>query len=156
MNDFFRSLLEGGEGAGTRIVEASIAALRRVSVVNNDLPARLGDVLGFFSAAPRPPASMSAVWGATADDLRLRRVKNRLSMSVVYDCLWTWRSYFGRDENRVDASDSTSFRVGSEGMFYHHPSVESTNADALVQLADTATFQPAVTQTLPTCKASLI
>ncbi|KAL0929772.1 zn 2cys6 transcriptional activator [Colletotrichum truncatum] len=118
MNDFFRSILEVNQGAGARMVEASIAALRRTSVANNDLPARLGDVLGFFSAVPRPSSS-SAVWGATSDDLRLRRVKNRLSASVLYNYLWTWRSYFGREETRIDSSDATSFRGGSEGMLYY-------------------------------------
>ncbi|KAF6808501.1 zn 2cys6 transcriptional activator [Colletotrichum musicola] len=41
--------------------------------------------------------------------------KNRLSVSVVYDCLWTWRRYFNRDDNRVDASDSTGRRDADTG-----------------------------------------
>ncbi|EXA32082.1 hypothetical protein FOVG_16658 [Fusarium oxysporum f. sp. pisi HDV247] len=99
MNGYFRSIID--VSAGTKILEAAIAALRKTSVVNNDLPARLGDVIGFFCALP----DTTVVGGATIDDLHLRQVKNRMSMSVVYDCLWTWRRYF-QEENEKDVGDA--------------------------------------------------
>ncbi|KAI8649535.1 Zn(2)-C6 fungal-type domain-containing protein [Fusarium keratoplasticum] len=77
MNGYFRSIID--VSAGTKNLEAAIAALRKISVVNNDLPARLGDVIGFFCALP----DTTVVGGVTIDDLRLRQVKNRMSMSVV-------------------------------------------------------------------------
>lgn len=101
MNGFFQSILD--VGSGTKLLEAAIAALRKVSVANNDLPARLGDVIGFFCALPDP----TVIGGATIDDLRLKQVKSRLSMSVVYDCLWTWRKHFQTEENEVASRDNS-------------------------------------------------
>lgn len=94
MNGFFRTILD--IGSGTKLLEAAIAALRKMSVVNNDLPARLGDVIGYFCAVSDP----TVVGGVTISDLRLRQVQSRMSMSVVYDCLRTWRRDFqtGTDE----------------------------------------------------------
>ncbi|KAL2112916.1 hypothetical protein VUR80DRAFT_6038 [Thermomyces stellatus] len=72
MNGFFRSILDND--LGMKLLEAAIAALRKISVVNNDLPARLGDVIGFFCALKDP----TVIGGAGIKDLRLRQVKNRL------------------------------------------------------------------------------
>lgn len=102
MNGFFRSILDND--LGMKLLEAAIAALRKISVVNNDLPARLGDVIGFFCALKDP----TVIGGAGIKDLRLRQVKNRLSMSVVYDCLWTWRRHFQTEENKT-APQASSF-----------------------------------------------
>ncbi|KAJ3466410.1 hypothetical protein MRS44_003974 [Fusarium solani] len=99
MNGYFRSIID--VSAGTKNLEAAIAALRKISVVNNDLPARLGDVISFFCALP----DTTVVGGVTIDDLRLRQVKNRMSMRIVYDCLWTWRRYF-QEENEKDVGDA--------------------------------------------------
>ncbi|KAJ0138759.1 hypothetical protein HZ326_18278 [Fusarium oxysporum f. sp. albedinis] len=65
MSGYFRSIID--VSAGTRILEAAIAALRKISVVNNDLPARIGDVIGFFCALP----DTTVVGGVTIGDLRL-------------------------------------------------------------------------------------
>lgn len=99
-NGFFQSLLD--EDAGIGLLDAAIVALRKISVVNNDLPARLGDVLGFFCTLP----DSTVLGGATIDMLRLQQVKHRLSMSVVYDSLWTWRHHF------KDADDTTDVASG--------------------------------------------
>ncbi|KAK1848616.1 zn 2cys6 transcriptional activator [Colletotrichum chrysophilum] len=87
-NGHFRSLVDTTEGM--KLVEASIAALRKMSVVNNDLPARLGDVIGFFCALPDP----TKIGGTSVEDIQLKQVRNRLSVSVVHDCLVTWRRHF--------------------------------------------------------------
>lgn len=87
-NGFFRTMADAD--GGRKLMDSAIVRLRAISVVNNDLPARLGDVIGFFCALP----DQGALGGETADDLRLREVKNRLSMSVVYDSLWIWRKQF--------------------------------------------------------------
>jgi hypothetical protein len=99
-NGFFQPLLD--EDAGMGLLDAVIVALRKISVVNNDLPARLGDVLGFFCTLP----DSTALGGATIDMLRLQQVKHRLSMSVVYDSLWTWRHHF------KDADDPANLAAG--------------------------------------------
>jgi hypothetical protein len=87
-NGFYRTLLD--TTAGAKHLENAIASLRVISVVNNDLPARLGDVIAFFCAMPNP----TILGGTNIEDVRLIQVTNRLSMSVVYDCLWTWRRQF--------------------------------------------------------------
>ncbi|KAF5518549.1 Regulatory protein LEU3 [Colletotrichum aenigma] len=87
-NGHFRSLVDATEGM--KLVEASITALRKMSVVNNDLPARLGDVIGFFCALPDP----TKIGGTTVEDIQLKQVRNRLSVSVVHDFLATWRKHF--------------------------------------------------------------
>jgi hypothetical protein len=79
MNGYFRSIID--VSAGTRILEAAIAALRKISVVNNDLPARIGDVIGFFCALP----DTTVVGGVTIGDLRLitaSKEKNEYEWSV--------------------------------------------------------------------------
>lgn len=87
-NGYFRLLID--VDAGKRLLYSSIVALRKISVTNNDLPARLGDVIAFFCTLEDP----TVVGGATIDDLCLREARNRLSMSVVYDSLWIWRKHF--------------------------------------------------------------
>lgn len=87
LNSQYQSLLNCD--AGNQLLNAAISTLRKMSIANNDLPARLSDVIGFLCSLPRHPA----VGEQTADCLRLR-VRNRLSMSVVYDSLWEWRKQF--------------------------------------------------------------
>lgn len=102
-NGFFRTILD--PAAGAKLLETAIASLRTISVVNNDLPARLGDVIAFFCALP----DLTMLGGMNAEDVCLKQVTNRLSMSVVYDCLWTWRRQFQpqRSEGRrTDARES--------------------------------------------------
>ncbi|KAH6686642.1 hypothetical protein F5X68DRAFT_207592 [Plectosphaerella plurivora] len=116
-NGFFRTLLDDVD-EGTKLIEGAIAALRKMSVMNNDLPARLGGVIGFFCALP----DMTAIGGTTMHDLQLKHVTNRLSMSVVYDCLWTWRRHFiamDRGDRRQDdvASFETNGQAGASDDF---------------------------------------
>jgi transcriptional regulatory protein LEU3 len=87
-NGFFRTVID--VEAGNALIETAIRTLRVISIANNDLPARLGDVIAFFCSLSDP----TALGGVEAKEVRLSQVRNRLSMSVVYDCLWTWRQYF--------------------------------------------------------------
>ncbi|KAF5632240.1 methylisocitrate lyase [Fusarium tjaetaba] len=54
-NGFFNTIVDAK--AGKQLLESSITGLRQMSVVNNDLPARLGDIIGFFCALPDPAVS---------------------------------------------------------------------------------------------------
>ncbi|KAL3449211.1 hypothetical protein BJX65DRAFT_294704 [Aspergillus insuetus] len=74
--------------AGKSLLNSAILALRKMSIANNDLPARLSDVVGFLYSLPSHGPS-----GQTTHSLSLR-VRNRSSMSIVYDSLWQWRRYF--------------------------------------------------------------
>ncbi|EGU74389.1 hypothetical protein FOXB_15101, partial [Fusarium oxysporum f. sp. conglutinans Fo5176] len=71
-NGFFNPIVDAK--AGKQLLESSITGLRQMSVANNDLPARLGDVIGFFCALPDP----AVVGGVTLIDLQLKQVRNRL------------------------------------------------------------------------------
>ncbi|EGU82007.1 hypothetical protein FOXB_07481 [Fusarium oxysporum f. sp. conglutinans Fo5176] len=99
-NGFFNTIIDAK--AGKQLLESSITGLRQMSVVNNDLPARLGDIIGFFCALPDP----AVVGGVTIRDLQLKQVRNRLSMSVVYDCLWIWRRHFQTHQLDTDGSNN--------------------------------------------------
>ncbi|CEI67881.1 unnamed protein product [Fusarium venenatum] len=101
-NGFFNTIIDAK--AGKQLLESSITGLRQMSVVNNDLPARLGDIIGFFCALPDP----AVVGGVTFRDLQLKQVRNRLSMSVVYDCLWTWRRHF--QNHQLDTNGSNDIQ----------------------------------------------
>lgn len=127
VNGFFRAILD--VESGTKILETSIAALRKISVVNNDLPARLGDVISFFCAMPDP----TVVGGLAIDDLRLRQVKSRLSMSVVYDCLWTWRKHFQENENE-GASGHSSYDFEDKSNYAFLQSFCCTNTPSTYSL----------------------
>ncbi|QYS99410.1 Zn(2)-C6 fungal-type domain-containing protein [Trichoderma simmonsii] len=100
MNGYFEKLLD--IEAGKRLLDAAISSLRKMSVANNDLPGRLSDVIGFFCTLPDP----RVISGDSVDDLRLR-VRNRLSMSIVYDSLWEWRKHFQSDGGDNENSEET-------------------------------------------------
>lgn len=99
MNVYFQSLIDVKEGK--KLINAAISALRKMSVANNDLPGRLSDVIGFFCSLP----NSQLIGGDTIDKLQLR-VRNRLSMSIVYDSLWEWRNQFRNDEQVDDNEQS--------------------------------------------------
>jgi hypothetical protein len=67
VNGFFAHLVNGKEARC--LLDDAVIALRRMSVGNNDLPARLGDAIAFFCALPDP----FIMGGGSINDLRLRR-----------------------------------------------------------------------------------
>lgn len=101
-NEYFAKIID--EAAGTKLLESAILALRTMSVVNNDLPARLGEVIGFFCTVP----DAKIIGGDKMEDIVLSEVKNRLSMSVVYDSLWIWRKQFQSSAQREEDSRSSN------------------------------------------------
>lgn len=72
---------------GRFLFNGTISAIRRISVVDNDRPVRLANVL-------------SQMWNAgcsnsaTGDDALQLKVRCRMSMSHVYDTVWCWRQRF--------------------------------------------------------------
>ncbi|UKZ96419.1 uncharacterized protein TrAFT101_011211 [Trichoderma asperellum] len=110
MNGYFEKLLD--VESGKKLLDAAISSLRKMSVANNDLPGRLSDVIGFFCTLANP----RVISGDSVDDLRLR-VRNRLSMSIVYDSLWEWRKHFQSDGNRDENSaEAPELLFSSEDM----------------------------------------
>lgn len=95
-----------------RLFNSSIAALRKISITNNDLPGRLAEVLAQLKARRnRLSRELRANWNS----LQLK-VRSRLSMSITFDSLWEWRRGFVEDENGTVANkDAPS---GTAGQFF--------------------------------------
>lgn len=69
----------------TRALFSAINICKEVSTVNNDVPAKTCEIL-------------SKLWSSTkiyrdedGDYVQPLHIRNRLTMSVVFDCLWWWR-----------------------------------------------------------------
>ncbi|CEL01980.1 hypothetical protein ASPCAL01556 [Aspergillus calidoustus] len=101
MSDRFNSIID--VPAGKSLINSAILALRKMSIANNDLPARLSDVVGFLYSLPSHGPS-----GQPTHNLSLR-VRNRSSMSIVYDSLWQWRRYFQMSQEDMSAHISDKF-----------------------------------------------
>ncbi|KAL4936060.1 hypothetical protein BDV06DRAFT_205763 [Aspergillus oleicola] len=68
----------------------TIWAIRTVSVISNDLPERLAEVLAQMwklgsTPSPKPPLD------GEMDDSLMLKVRCRMSMSLLYDSVWRWR-----------------------------------------------------------------
>jgi transcriptional regulatory protein LEU3 len=103
-NDHIFKYVDGD--SGKRLIDFSVSALRKLSVANNDLPGRLSDVLAYLWTHP----DLSIVGGHGLEGLQLR-VKNRMSMSIVYDLLWRWREQF-----RIEA-EATQAAAAQHGQY---------------------------------------
>ncbi|KAL4873252.1 hypothetical protein BDV12DRAFT_160684 [Aspergillus spectabilis] len=69
----------------------TIWAIRGVSVISNDLPERLAEVLAQMwklgsTPSPKPPPD-----GVEMDDSLMLKVRCRMSMSLLFDSVWRWR-----------------------------------------------------------------
>lgn len=85
--------------AGKSLFNSTISACRKISISNNDLPGRLADVLAQLWAWGNKPDTTCSDSGIRVGQVPLA-VKSRMSMSVVYDCLWRWRKEFKKDSAR--------------------------------------------------------
>ncbi|KAL4925550.1 putative C6 transcription factor (Leu3) [Aspergillus undulatus] len=68
----------------------TIWAIRTVSVISNDLPERLAEVLAQMwklgsTPSPKPPLD------GEMDDSLMLKVRCRMSMSLLFDSVWRWR-----------------------------------------------------------------
>lgn len=88
-SEYYADLTSQTLGTTMRLFNASIDALRTMSVSKNDLPGRLSDVLAYLYSHPNPRVVCAA--GEAAFQLN---IQSRLSMSIVYDSLWRWRDQF--------------------------------------------------------------
>lgn len=86
--------IQGAAGLLTR----TLWALRSASVLENDLPERLSEVLAqVWKSGPKPPEqSLDGASEEPSDELQLQ-LKCRASVSVVFDMVWRWRKNF-RDQ----------------------------------------------------------
>ena len=86
--------LDGAAG----LLKRTLWALRSASVLENDLPERLSEVLAqVWKTGPRKPDQGSASASEEPSDELQLKVRCRMSMSVVFDSVWRWRKNF-RDQ----------------------------------------------------------
>lgn len=78
--------------AGQRLFHSGIAAVRKASVENNDMPGRLSVIMAQLWR------KRNAKSDAALEEPRLR-VKSRLGASQMYNWLWYWRELFAGQEN---------------------------------------------------------
>jgi len=91
---------------GRQLFHRTINAIRSMSIINNDLPWRLAELMvQMWNGArveQRSPLQQQvhAVNGlgvekrTVVDDSLQLKVRCRMSMSLVYDCVWRWREEF--------------------------------------------------------------
>ncbi|KAH8703837.1 putative C6 transcription factor [Talaromyces proteolyticus] len=96
---------------GKFLFNGAISSIRRISVVDNDRPVRLANVI-------------SQMWnsGSSGDDSLHLGIRSRMSMSHVYDTVWRWRRRFKQhkvaDEGQVASSTQNN---NSTGVIGSHP-----------------------------------
>jgi hypothetical protein len=76
------------QDAGKKIYNSAVIAVRKLSVTNNDLPARLSEVLAQMWRRPELRANSIFL-----------SVRCRMSASVMYSSLWTWRDLIQSQEH---------------------------------------------------------
>ena len=85
---------------GKSLFNKTVWAIRSVSVKENDLPSRFGEVLAQFWKSSGAGAKRIHVTSDAGENSLQLKVKCRMSMSLVYDLSWRWREEFqahGRD-----------------------------------------------------------
>lgn len=89
LNSFFARHIDVGEAR--KLFNSTINAIRTISINNNDLPARLAEVLTQLWRSMG--AGLRAIPADVDDSLQLK-VRCRMSLSVVFDSVWRWREQF--------------------------------------------------------------
>ncbi|KAI9732901.1 MAG: hypothetical protein M1834_003841 [Cirrosporium novae-zelandiae] len=89
---------------GRNLFSRTIAAIRSISVMNNDLPQRLAEVLAqLWSGAGSGVRNQFTIDSAMDNSLRLK-VRCRMSMSLLYDSVWRWREDFQAKGANLESS----------------------------------------------------
>ena len=81
---------------GKDVFKETIRAIRRMSVVDNDLPARLAEVLVqlWQGGGAGEPHNFAGRLSTDPEGSLMLKVRCRMSMSLVYDSVWRWREEF--------------------------------------------------------------
>ena len=126
---------------GRNLFSRTIYAIRSISVLSNDLPDRLAEVL----------AQLWKGWGAGSRTIRQDdrytdtslqlKVRCRMSMSLVYDTVWRWREEY-----------QASGRGNLEGKRFIYKS-NQTKAKVYMQLLPRIQHDPSPTQTAPRARS---
>ncbi|QKX64017.1 uncharacterized protein TRUGW13939_11190 [Talaromyces rugulosus] len=95
---------------GKFLFNGAISSIRRISVVDNDRPVRLANVI-------------SQMWNAgnLGDDALHLGIRSRMSMSHVYDTVWRWRRRFKQQKVTDDSQVSASNQANTAGVVGPQP-----------------------------------
>lgn len=81
-------------GYGRALFTQTIYAIRSISVMTNDLPSRLAEVLAQLWKSSGAGSRRFQPGSDTFDSSLQLKVKCRMSMSLVFDSVWRWREEF--------------------------------------------------------------
>lgn len=92
LNSFFASHIDIEHGRS--LFTQTIWAIRSISVMNNDLPSRLAEVLAQLWKSSGAGSRKTVGSTDGTDNSMQLKVKCRMSMSLVFDSVWRWREEF--------------------------------------------------------------
>ncbi|KAL7947515.1 hypothetical protein V8C42DRAFT_318000 [Trichoderma barbatum] len=122
--------------AGEQSYFAAIVFAREASLQNNDLSARGASILGQLWNSQSIFKDKHGIIDSLSS-----RISSRLSMSILFDCLWWWRQEFGGlgnpYERRQQIQPEPSIGNGN-GVSYAQP--ETDDANALLDIRQSAPF----------------
>jgi transcriptional regulatory protein LEU3 len=100
-SEYFAQLIGSELATARHLLEACIRLMRVMSVSDNDLALRLSDVLAYLYNHNNPRVVCAE--GRYALQLN---IQSRLSMSIVFDCLWRWRDQFRSSNMNRDGTSA--------------------------------------------------
>lgn len=92
LNSFFASDVDVDKGKD--LFHKTIWAIRSISVLPNDLPARLAEVLAQLWRGTGAGSGKRLGKENESDGSLMLKVRCRMSMSLVFDSVWRWREEF--------------------------------------------------------------
>ncbi|KAI9673585.1 MAG: hypothetical protein M1817_002221 [Caeruleum heppii] len=136
LNSFFAKNIELDDGK--RLFHQTIWAIRKMSVVGNDLPTRLAEVLAQLWRGGGEGAKIEHASDGDREGSLQLKVRCRMSMSLVYDSVWRWREEFqAKGRGNLDSAvknptnpDSAADESSASSML--DPDVGLTGVDSLV------------------------
>ncbi|TVY42940.1 Regulatory protein [Lachnellula occidentalis] len=133
LSSFFASEIDFNQGR--QLFHRTIQAIRSMSVINNDLPWRLAELMVQMYNGARVESRKNSNNGidsrTVVDDSLQLKVRCRMSMSLMFDSIWRWREEFqaqGRGnleaalknptnpDSTTDSSDSSTHQLESTLM----------------------------------------
>jgi hypothetical protein len=145
LNSFFANMIELDQGK--RLFGQTIRVIRAISVVQNDLPVRLAEVLAQLWQAGGAGGLPSPNWDGSLNDSLQLKVRCRMSMSLMYDAVWRWREEFqvkGRDnlESKSQVSGCASPIWLTFPAAVRNPTNPESLAGSTIASSDAASMAP--------------
>jgi hypothetical protein len=109
---------------------AAINIFKNISVVNNDIPAKVSEILAYLWSSPKVYRDTGGGY------IPLLQVQNRFTMSVVFDCLWWWRKLITSPPNQGPYPNQSEYKANEHYVPYTSNSgsdLETMNTSTLLQ-----------------------